>query len=91
MAVGAQLADLGEHLGVLATGDEREAVDVAVGLGGEFDDRADQRRREVVDDEPSEILEHVGHPGSAGAGQSGDQHDVGHAVTLPTRPDPPER
>ena len=71
--VGPQLADLGEHLGVLAAGDERESFDVAVRLRRELDDRADQRRRQVVDDEPPEILEHVGHTRSAGPRQAGDQ------------------
>jgi len=36
-------------------------------------------------------LEHVGDTGATGPGQSGDQHDVGHAVTLLTHPSQPER
>ena len=82
VTVGAQLADLGEHLGVLTAGHQRESVDVARGFGRQFDDRADQCRGQIVDHEPPEVLQHVGHPGASGAGQPGDQHDVGHAVTL---------
>ena len=76
---------LREHLGVLATGDEREPFDVAVRLRRELDDRADQRGRQVVDDEPAEVLEHVGHARPTGARQAGDQDDVSHGRTLPTR------
>ena len=63
---GSQLADLGEHLGVLTPGHQREPFDVTRGLGGKFDDRADQGRREIVDDEPPEILEYICHPRSPG-------------------------
>ena len=46
---------------------------------------------QIVDHEPPEILEHVGDPRATGPGQPGDQHDVGHAATLPIHPNPPER
>ena len=82
VAGGAQLADLGEHLDVLPAGDERQPFDVAVRLRREFDDRSDERGRQVVDDEPAEILENVGDAGPSGAGQAGDQNDVGHGATL---------
>ena len=89
VAVGAQFADLGEHFGVLASGDERQALDVAAGLRRQLDDRADQRGGQVVDHEPAEVLQHVGGPGATRAGQPGDQHDVGHPATLPIHPEPP--
>jgi hypothetical protein len=88
---GAKLTDLVEHLGVLATGDQCQSIDVARRFGGEFDDRADQRRRQVVDDEPTEILQDVGDAGAAGAGQPGDQHDVGHGATIPIPSSPAQR
>ena len=58
---------LREHLDVLPAGDERQPLDVAAGLRRQLDDRADQRRRQVVDDVPAEVLEHAGGAGPAGA------------------------
>ena len=67
-----------EHVDVLAPGHERQPLDVAARLAGQLDDRVDQRRRQVVDHEPAEVLEHRRGRRAPGAGQPGDHDDVGH-------------
>ena len=89
VSVGPQLTDLGEHLGVLAPGDQCEPLDVARRFRCQLHDRADQRGRQIVHDEPPEILQHIGDPRPTGPRQPGDQHDVGHPATLPIPPRPP--
>ena len=79
MAEGADRRDSLQQFGVVAPGDEGEAVDPArSGQRRQLDDLLDERGREVVDDVPAEILHHVGDTGTPGTGQSGDHDDVSH-------------
>ncbi len=82
MPARSDLADLLDQRAVLAATDERETRDVAARFDGEVDDRADQRRRKIVDDVPAEVLQHVGRTGTTGAGQAGDEDDLGHVTIV---------
>jgi hypothetical protein len=56
-----------QQLRGVAAGDEGETVDAARPRErGQLDDLLDQRRGEVVDHVPAEILHHVGDPGTSG-------------------------
>jgi hypothetical protein len=57
----------------ITTGD---AGDVALGAGSEVDHRGDQLGRQVVDDEPAQVLEHLRRSAPAGPGQSADQRHL---------------
>ena len=83
---GADLPDATEQFVVIAARDEREAGDVAARFRGEVDDRLDQRGRQVVDDVPAEILQYVRGSRSAGSGQPGDEHDLGHGSSVGGQP-----
>ena len=78
MAGGAHRAHVRQHVGVLATGHERQPVDAATGLRRQLDDRRQQRRRQVVDDVEPEVLEDRRGGRSARPGKPGDEHDVRH-------------
>src|SRR3954471_23489950 len=50
--------------------DDSDLVDRALGAGGELDHRADERRRQVVDDEPTQVLQALRRRAAAGSGQA---------------------
>ena len=84
MVGGTQRSHVVEHLGVIAPGDEGQPVDTAAGLRRQLDDLLDERRREVVDDVPTEVLEHVRRSRPPSPRHAGDQDDIGHRRRLPS-------
>ena len=55
-----------------------------VAPAGQLGDLADERGREVVDDEEPEVLEHVRGFGTARAGHAGDDRDVENGLGVAT-------
>ena len=71
MAAGASGDHVVEHgAAVVAAGDEGQAVDAAARHRRQLDDLLDERGRQVVDDVPAEVLEHVGGAGPSGTGHA---------------------
>ena len=56
--------------------DDGDAGDLAAGAGAEVDHRGDQLGRQVVDDEPAQVLQHLRRSAAAGPGQTADQRHV---------------
>jgi hypothetical protein len=54
----------------------RDAGDLAAGARAEVDHRGDQLGREVVHDEPAEVLQHLRRGAATGPGQPADQSDL---------------
>ena len=72
---------MAEQPAVIAPADEGEPVDaVRAGLRGQFHHLLDERRRQVVDHVPTEILHHVGDPRAPRARHPCDQHDLRHGA-----------
>ena len=57
--------------------DDGDAVDAAVGSLRQVGHRRDQCRRQVVDDEPAEVLQALRRGATAGPGHPGDDHQLG--------------
>ena len=81
---GPQPGQVGGDLGQVAAGadDEGHAFGRRAGRLGQVGHLHDQRRRQVVDDEPAEVLERVGRLRRTCAGEPGDDQEVDH-VTNP--------
>jgi hypothetical protein len=75
-----RLLQLAEELASPDVDDQPQPVDGGAGGGRQFDDLLDEGRREVVDHEVLDVLQHLGHLGSACSGQPGDHHDPGLTV-----------
>ena len=79
---GADAAELFDGLGAIvdevagAHVDDQRVASGLLGASPSSRDLADERRRQVVDDEEAEILEDVGGLGTAGTGHAGDDGDV---------------
>ena len=73
-----EVADRRLQLGVLRSAlgvdDDCDLRQGAVGAGDEFDERTHHLRRQIVDDVPVHVFEHVGHGGAARSGHAGDEH-----------------
>ena len=65
MSLGPQGVDLVQQLCVLTTGDEGQPLDGRSWGADELHDLLDERGGEVVDDVPTEVLEHGGSHGAA--------------------------
>src|SRR5207249_411842 len=60
--------------------DERDPLGLRARALDEVGDLADQRRRQVVDDEPAEVLERVGRLAATRARQPGDDQELAQAT-----------
>ncbi len=91
-ALAAERLEGGQHLVVVGAGADHEddLGDAGAGRLSQLRHLGHERRREVVDDEPAQVLEDVRRLRAAGTGQPGDDHEVAHGRTLPaptrTRP-----
>ena len=77
LQVGEGLAEVVEEAAAADVDDDRDAGDVALRAGAELHHGGDQRGRQVVDDEPAEVLQTLGRGAAAGSGHAGDDHQLG--------------
>lgn len=64
--VGEGVTEVVEEASAADVDDDRDPGDVALGAGAEFHHGGDQRGRQVVDDEPAEVLQTLGGGRAAG-------------------------
>lgn len=77
LQVGEGLVEVVEEPAPAYVDDDGDPGDVPLGAGAELHHRGDQGGRQVVDDEPAEVLQTLGGRGTPGAGHPGDDHQLG--------------
>ena len=75
-----RLLQLGVLRPTLRVDDDRDLRQRAVGTGDELDERTHHLRRQIVDDVPVHIFEHIGHGGAARSRHAGDEHNLDGVV-----------
>src|SRR3954454_25354832 len=74
--VGQRGSDVGGEATTAHVDDDSDLVDGALGAGGQLDHRGEQRRLQVVDDEPVEVLQALRGGAATGTGQASDHDQV---------------